>query len=101
MRRPRRGARRRPDPEQRPSARTGLGQVGGLGSGKHFLEIQEVDHIHDDTTAAAFGLRPHQICVMSHCGSRGLPTESVRRIESRALARLRNRLHPGTPARAA
>nr|WP_112267842.1 RtcB family protein [Lentzea terrae] len=79
----------------------GLGQVGGLGSGKHSLETQEVDHIHDDTTAAAFGLRPHQICVMSHCGSRGLSTESVRRIESRALARLRNRLHPGTPARAA
>lgn len=50
----------------------GLGQLGSLGSGNHFLEIQTVDQIYDDTVAKAFGLHPGQICVMIHCGSRGL-----------------------------
>jgi len=50
----------------------GLGQVGSLGSGNHFLEVQAVDRIFDDNAAAAFGLHRDQICVMIHCGSRGL-----------------------------
>ncbi len=50
----------------------GLRQVGSLGSGNHFLEIQAVDHVYDETTAAAFGLVDSQVCVMIHCGSRGL-----------------------------
>ncbi|WP_431045983.1 RtcB family protein [Streptomyces sp. P1-3] len=50
----------------------GLGQVGSLGSGNHFLEVQAVDQVYDPATAAAFGLRPEQVCVMIHCGSRGL-----------------------------
>ncbi len=50
----------------------GLGQVGSLGSGNHFLEVQTVEEIHDETAARAFGLRLHQVCVMIHCGSRGL-----------------------------
>lgn len=50
----------------------GLGQVGSLGSGNHFLEVQAVEEVHDERVAAAFGLRPGQICVMIHCGSRGL-----------------------------
>ena len=52
--------------------RRGLGQVGSLGSGNHFLEVQVVDEIFDAETAAAFGLHPGQVCVMIHCGSRGL-----------------------------
>ncbi|MER5184451.1 RtcB family protein [Streptomyces sp. NPDC002896] len=50
----------------------GLQQVGSLGSGNHFLEVQAVDRVYDAETAAAFGLRPGQVCVMIHCGSRGL-----------------------------
>ena len=49
----------------------GLDQVGTLGSGNHFLEIQVVDEIFDHEAAAAFGLREGQITVMIHCGSRG------------------------------
>jgi tRNA-splicing ligase RtcB len=49
-----------------------LGQVGSLGSGNHFLEVQAVEEVYDEAVAAAFGLRVGQICVMIHCGSRGL-----------------------------
>ena len=50
----------------------GLHQVGSLGSGNHFLELQVVDQIHDASAATAFGLRHGQVCVMIHSGSRGL-----------------------------
>lgn len=50
----------------------GLDQVGSLGSGNHFLEVQVVDTVYDPDTAAGFGLSPGQVCVMIHCGSRGL-----------------------------
>ncbi|MGV9616118.1 RtcB family protein [Nocardia xishanensis] len=50
----------------------GLAQVGSLGSGNHFLEVQAVAEIYDEPAAAAFGLRVDQVCVMIHCGSRGL-----------------------------
>jgi tRNA-splicing ligase RtcB (3'-phosphate/5'-hydroxy nucleic acid ligase) len=50
----------------------GGGQVGSLGSGNHFLEVQVVDRLLDETVAQAFGLRLGQVCVMIHCGSRGL-----------------------------
>lgn len=50
----------------------GIDQVGSLGSGNHFLEVQVVDRIYDSDTAAAFGLRTGRVCVMIHCGSRGL-----------------------------
>ncbi|MDT0317263.1 RtcB family protein [Streptomyces millisiae] len=50
----------------------GLGQLGSLGSGNHFLEVQEVETVHDEATARAMGLVAGQVCVMIHCGSRGL-----------------------------
>jgi tRNA-splicing ligase RtcB (3'-phosphate/5'-hydroxy nucleic acid ligase) len=50
----------------------GLHQVGGLGSGNHFLEVQAVDRVFDPAAAQAFGLAERQVCVMIHCGSRGL-----------------------------
>lgn len=50
----------------------GLRQVGSLGSGNHFLEVQRVAEVHDAQAARAFGLEHGQICVMIHCGSRGL-----------------------------
>ncbi|MDD1651781.1 MAG: RtcB family protein [Methanomicrobiales archaeon] len=57
-----------------PKARQrGLPQSGTLGSGNHFLEIQEVKEIYDPVAAAAMGVPPQGgVCVMIHCGSRGL-----------------------------
>jgi len=50
----------------------GLTQIGTLGSGNHFLEIQKVDKIFDTTVAKAFGILDEgQVTVMIHCGSRG------------------------------
>ena len=50
----------------------GLGQVGSLGSGNHFLEVQAVDRIYDSAAAAQMGLSEDTVCVMIHTGSRGL-----------------------------
>jgi tRNA-splicing ligase RtcB len=50
----------------------GADQLGTLGSGNHFLELQVVDRIDDPITAAAFGLERGTVTVMVHCGSRGL-----------------------------
>lgn len=50
----------------------GRGQLGTLGSGNHFLEVQKVDEIFDKDTAHTFGLFSQQITVAIHCGSRGL-----------------------------
>ncbi|MBW6452089.1 MAG: RtcB family protein [DPANN group archaeon] len=50
----------------------GLPQLGSLGSGNHFLEVQYVEEIYDKKAAEAFGIFKGQICVMIHCGSRGL-----------------------------
>jgi tRNA-splicing ligase RtcB len=50
----------------------GLPQSGTLGSGNHFLEIQEVKEVYDPAAAAAMGVAQGSICVMIHCGSRGL-----------------------------
>ena len=48
------------------------GEMGTLGSGNHYLEVQVVDTIYDAGAARAFGLAPGQIVVSIHCGSRGL-----------------------------
>jgi tRNA-splicing ligase RtcB len=50
----------------------GSRQLGSLGSGNHFLEVQAVDHVFDSAVADEHGLRADQVCVMIHCGSRGL-----------------------------
>ena len=56
-----------------PEARQrGGGQLGSLGAGNHFLEVQVVDRVFDAAAAEAFGLRPGTLTVMIHCGSRGL-----------------------------
>ena len=47
-------------------------QVGTLGSGNHYLEVQKVSAIYDEGIAQAFGLGLNEITVMIHCGSRGL-----------------------------
>jgi tRNA-splicing ligase RtcB len=51
----------------------GIPQLGTLGAGNHFLEMQKVDQIFDKEIAKSFGIEQEgQITVMIHCGSRGL-----------------------------
>ena len=50
----------------------GKNQIGTLGAGNHFIEVDEVDRIYDEKTAQRIGLFPSQITVQIHCGSRGL-----------------------------
>ena len=62
----------------------GADQLGTLGSGNHFLEVQRVDEIYDESVAKAFGLEKNNVTIMIHCGSRGLGhqvcTDYVRRM---------------------
>jgi tRNA-splicing ligase RtcB len=68
----------------------GRGQLGTLGCGNHFLEIEVVDEIFDEAAAAAFGLVPGRLAVLVHTGSRGLGhqvcTDYVRTMDA-AMAR--------------
>jgi tRNA-splicing ligase RtcB len=50
----------------------GSGQLGTMGAGNHFVELQQVDRVFDPDTADAFGLREGQLTVLIHSGSRGL-----------------------------
>jgi tRNA-splicing ligase RtcB (3'-phosphate/5'-hydroxy nucleic acid ligase) len=62
------------DPEK-VSARArlrGADQLGTVGSGNHFIELQRIDELPDRDTAEAFGLRRDQVTVLIHSGSRGL-----------------------------
>ncbi|HXG15411.1 MAG TPA: RtcB family protein, partial [Calidithermus sp.] len=62
------------DPEQvsAQARERGRQQLGSLGSGNHFLEVQVVDEVYDPEAAERLGLRPNQVTVMIHTGSRGL-----------------------------
>jgi len=61
-----------PDKVSTTAKNRGLTQIGTLGSGNHFLEIQKVDKIYDEKTARVFGLdHEGQVTMMIHCGSRG------------------------------
>ena len=50
----------------------GAGQLGTMGSGNHFVEVQRVDEIFDPAAADAYGLQTGQVTVLVHSGSRGL-----------------------------
>ncbi|WP_339102977.1 RtcB family protein [Haloterrigena salinisoli] len=50
----------------------GKNQIGSLGSGNHFLEVQRVTDVFDEGVGDAYGLEEDQIVVLIHCGSRGL-----------------------------
>ncbi len=51
----------------------GLSQLGTLGAGNHFLEVQAVTDIYDGAFAGKHGIHgKDQVCIMLHCGSRGL-----------------------------
>jgi tRNA-splicing ligase RtcB len=50
----------------------GAGQLGTIGSGNHFVEVQRVERILDQEAAAAMGLREDQLVILIHTGSRGV-----------------------------
>jgi tRNA-splicing ligase RtcB len=50
----------------------GKGQVGTLGAGNHFIEVDRVEQVVDEPLARRMGLSPGQVVVQIHCGSRGL-----------------------------
>jgi tRNA-splicing ligase RtcB len=61
-----------PDKVSPTAKKRGLTQIGTLGSGNHFLEVQKVDKILNPRTAKVFGIEEEgQVTVMIHCGSRG------------------------------
>uniref|UniRef100_A0A0A9WTW9 3'-phosphate/5'-hydroxy nucleic acid ligase n=1 Tax=Lygus hesperus TaxID=30085 RepID=A0A0A9WTW9_LYGHE len=64
----------------------GSSQLGTLGAGNHYCEIQVVDKIFDQSAASAMNLTPDQIVIMVHSGSRGLghqiATDSILTIDS-------------------
>ncbi|MFB6105888.1 MAG: RtcB family protein [Halobacteriaceae archaeon] len=83
----------------------GRQQLGSLGSGNHFLEVQRVTDVYRDDVGAAYGLEPDQVVVLIHCGSRGLGhqvcTDYLRQIEQRhgdLLERLPDRELAAAPA---
>ena len=61
-------------------------QLGTMGAGNHFIELQRVDELFDPGIAAAFGLRERQVTVLIHSGSRGLGhqvcTDYVKRMDA-------------------
>ncbi len=50
----------------------GMGQLGTLGAGNHFLDVLVVDEVFDEEVAKVFGLSRGQVVILIHCGSRGL-----------------------------
>ncbi|MGM0592154.1 MAG: RtcB family protein [Halobacteriota archaeon] len=74
-----------PDAISQKAKDRGKNQVGSLGSGNHFLEVQRVTDVFRPEVADAFGLEVDQVVVLIHCGSRGLGhqtcTDYLRRIE--------------------
>ena len=82
-----------------------MNQMGSLGSGNHFLEVQRVTDIFDTDTADAYGLSEEQVVVLIHCGSRGLGHQTcndyLRQIEEEhddLLAQLPDRELAAAPA---
>lgn len=62
----------RPETVSEQAKRRQRDEMGTLGSGNHYLELQEVTEIHDEDIARTYGLRRGEIVVTIHCGSRGL-----------------------------
>ncbi|AOY87654.1 RNA-splicing ligase RtcB [Marinobacter salinus] len=62
----------RPENVSRQARRRQCDEMGTLGSGNHYLEVQYVEAVMDREIAASFGLRTGEVVVSIHCGSRGL-----------------------------
>ncbi len=75
-----------PDAVSQRAYERGRGQLGTLGSGNHFLEVQVVEEVYDDAAARVLGLVLNHITVMIHTGSRGFGhqvcTDYLRRLEA-------------------
>ena len=100
---------RRPDADpsavSRKAKDRGRNQIGSLGSGNHFLEVQRVTDVFREDAGAAFGLEAARIVVLIHCGSRGLGhqvcNDYLRQIEREhgdLLARLPDKELAAAPA---
>lgn len=61
-------------------------EMGTLGSGNHYLEVQAVDQVYDPAAADAYGLSPGAVVVSIHCGSRGLGHQVATEYGKRMLA---------------
>lgn len=61
-----------PEHVSRHARRRQCDEMGTLGSGNHYLELQEVADLYDSETAKRFGLNPGDVVISIHCGSRGL-----------------------------
>jgi tRNA-splicing ligase RtcB (3'-phosphate/5'-hydroxy nucleic acid ligase) len=75
----------------------GRTQVGSLGGGNHFLEIQLVEEVYDPQTAAVFGLKKGNLAIMIHTGSRGfghqVATDFIERIRKKNLDKIRSKIN--------
>ncbi|MBT4376124.1 RtcB family protein [archaeon] len=64
----------------------GIGQLGTLGAGNHFLDVLYVEEIFDEKVAKVFGLEKDQVVILIHCGSRGLghqvASDYIKKMES-------------------
>src|SRR5438093_712671 len=64
----------------------GANQLGTMGSGNHFVEVQQVEQLFDEQAAEAYGLRSGQVTILVHSGSRGLGhqvcTDYVRQMDA-------------------
>jgi tRNA-splicing ligase RtcB len=76
----------------------GARQLGSLGGGNHFVEVQVVDQVRDRGAAAAMGLFDGQVCVMLHSGSRGIGHQTCTD-HLRVIDRLMPRLGIAVPDR--
>lgn len=81
-----------PDAVSAKARQRGMPQLGTLGAGNHFLELQVAREIVDSEAARVFGIAEGQVCLMVHCGSRGLghqvATDHLRVLEN-ALGKYR------------
>ncbi len=61
-----------PDKVSQHAKERGMDQLGTMGAGNHFVEVDKVDEIFDPQTARIFGLTQNQVVILIHTGSRGL-----------------------------
>ena len=75
-----------PDAVSERARQRGAGQLGTVGSGNHFIEVQRVERVFDEAAATAYGLEPGRVTVLIHSGSRGLGhqvcTDYVKRMDA-------------------
>jgi len=83
----------------------GIGQLGTIGAGNHFLEVLYVDKIFDEKIAKVFGLEKDQVTIMIHCGSRGLghqvASDYIKLMEEKYGTKIRLRIFSATKSKTA